>query len=117
MTTIKMTNAKALQYVLSNCEVPADVQEKIEKMLAQLEKKSSVDRKPTATQVANEALGNEILSFLRENGKKTVSEMIKEIPACGELSNQKVSAIVRTLSKEGKVQRVEEKRKAYFEAC
>lgn len=117
MTTIKMTNAKALQYVLSNCEIPADIQEKIEKMLAQLEKKSSVDRKPTATQIANEALGNEIVAFLRENGKKTVSDLIKEMPACSELSNQKVAAIVRTLSNEGKVKRTEEKRKAYFEAC
>ena len=32
MTMEKMTNVKAINYVLGNCEVPADVKEKLEKM-------------------------------------------------------------------------------------
>jgi hypothetical protein len=40
--------------------------------------------------------------------------MLKELPCCKELTNQKVSALVRQLIAEDKVVRVEEKRKAYF---
>jgi DNA-binding transcriptional regulator GbsR (MarR family) len=39
---------------------------------------------------------------------------MKEIPACAELSNQRVSALVRQLVADGSVERTEEKRKAYF---
>jgi DNA-binding transcriptional regulator GbsR (MarR family) len=39
---------------------------------------------------------------------------MKEVEACAELSNQRVSALVRQLVTDGSVERTEEKRKAYF---
>jgi DNA-binding transcriptional regulator GbsR (MarR family) len=50
-----------------------------------------------------------------ESGKLyTITDLIKSIPDCADLTNQRVSAIVRQLKDEGSVERVEEKRKAYF---
>ena len=115
--TEKMTNKKALTFVLESFELPADVKEKLEKMLVQVEKKNSAksEGKLTPTQVANEGIKAEILDFLATaNRKLTISEMLKEIPACADLTNQRVSALVRQLVTEGKVVRIEEKRKAYF---
>ena len=43
----------------------------------------------------------------------TITEMIKTIPACAELTNQRVSSIVRGMLGTS-IERVEEKRKAYF---
>ena len=109
----KITNVKALAYVLENCDLTDEVREKVEKMKAQFEKKNSAEKKPTANQVANKGIQDAILEGM-ENGKLyTITDMIKEIPACATLTNQKVSAIVRAMVGIS-VERVEEKRKAYF---
>ena len=50
---------------------------------------------------------------MEANRLYTVTELIKEIPACAELTNQRVSALLRQMMPE-LVERVEEKRKAYF---
>ena len=47
----KMTNVKALEYVLTNCaDLPSEVSEKLTSMKASFEKKASAERKPTPTQ-------------------------------------------------------------------
>jgi hypothetical protein len=115
-TMEKMTNLKAVAYVLENCTLPADVAEKMEKIKASFEKKSTGERKPTATQVANEGLKGSILSYMAENPDRvfSISELIKEVPELEGLSTQKVSPMISALVKEFKVVRIEEKRKAYF---
>lgn len=110
----KMTNRKALEYVLNECSLPDEVKEKCENMLAQLIKKNSAERKPTATQVANEALKQDIVSAMERDRLYTISEMIKEFPCCSDLSTPKVSAIIRLLMQDGVVVRTVDKRKAYF---
>lgn len=112
----KMTNLKAVAYVLENCTLPADVAEKLEKIKASYEKKASGERKPTATQVANAGLKDSILSYMAENPDRlfSISELIKEVPELEGLSTQKVSPMISSLVKESKVVRVEEKRKAFF---
>ena len=109
----KITNVKALAYVLENCDLTDEVREKVEKMKAQFEKKNSAEKKPTANQVANKGIQEAILEGM-ENGKLyTITDMIKEIPACADLTNQKVSALIRPLINVS-IERVEDKRKAYF---
>ena len=109
----KMTNVKALAYVLANADLPPEVAEKLTKMKEQFEKKNSAEKKPTAQQVANMAIQTAILEGM-ENGKRyTITELIKEIPACNGLTNQRVSAIVRGMLGIS-IERVEDKRKAYF---
>ena len=109
----KMTNVKALSYVLANCELTDEVRAKVENMKAQFEKKNSSEKKPTANQVANDTLKEAILSEMEEGRLYTISEMMKELPSCADHSNQKLSAIVRQMLGVS-VERVEEKRKAYF---
>ena len=80
-----------------------------------LDKKNSAEKKPTAVQVANEGIKEVILETLADNGKMmTISEMQKANEELGELSNQRISALVRQLLTDGKVERIEDKRKAYF---
>ena len=111
----KMTNAKAIAYVIENCTLPQDVAEKLEKIKASYEKKSSAERKPTATQIANEHLKDVILEVLTEATEPmTVSEIIKEHAELAELSTQKVSPQLAKLVDEKKVNKTTEKRKSYF---
>ena len=44
----------------------------------------------------------------------TITDLLKNVPECAGMSNQRVSAIVRIMREEKKVERIEEKRKAYF---
>ena len=114
MTMEKMTNVKAINYVLGNCEVPADVKEKLEKMREQFVKKNSAERKPTANQVENQGYKADILAYLGTVERATITDLMKAVPNLAELSNQRVSAIVRQLKDSGEVVREEIKRKAYF---
>ena len=110
----KMTNVKAIEFVLTNCNVPADVAEKLTAMKASFEKKSSAERKPTPTQQENAGYKGEILNLLADGNQYTITDIMKGVPSLSDLSNQRVSAIVRQLTLSGEVVRVEDKRKAYF---
>ena len=114
----KMTQRTAIAYVLDNCTVPSDVREKLVSMKATLDKKSKQtgERKPTKTQKENEGLKEIIVSNMEPNRLYSISEIAKEMPFGEgvELSNQKVSSLVKQLKDAGKVERFEEKRKAKF---
>lgn len=109
----KITNVKALEFVLANCNLPTDVAEKVEKMKAQFEKKNSAEKKPTAQQTANLGIANAILENLESDKLYTITEIMKTVPECADLTNQRVSAIVRGMLGVS-MERVEDKRKAYF---
>lgn len=118
---IKMTNKLALEFVLGLEEVQAntEVMEKLQKMLAQVEKKnSSVGADGTkvlsATQKQNENLK---MVILEELGKSESPLQIKELltkDGLSQYSNQKLSALIRQLVSEGKVERFEDKKVAKF---
>lgn len=112
----KMTNVKAIEYVIANCELPTDVAEKMEKMKASFIKKSSGERKPTANQKANETLKSAILDFMETDVLYSVGQLTKEVPelVSANASSQKTSALVKQLKDAGLIVRVEEKRKAFF---
>lgn len=111
----KMTNVKAIAYVIENCTLPQDVAEKLEKIKASYEKKSSTERKPTATQIANEHLKEIVLEVLEQATEPmTVSEIIKAHAELQGLTTQKVSPLVAKLVDELKVNKTIEKRKSYF---
>ena len=112
----KMTNSKALAFVLNmeGVELPADVREKLTNIKASIDKKNSAERKPTATQTENVGLKSAIVEGMESGKAYTISELMKAIPELADLTNQRVSALVRQLKDEGKVSREEIKRKAYF---
>ena len=115
----KMTKATAWGIVKGIVEnsghaQTAELVEKIDNELALLAKKNSAEKKPTAQQTANEGIKAAILNGM-ENGKAyTITDIIKSVPECAELTNQRVSALMRQLVEGGAVVRTEDKRKAYF---
>ena len=79
-----------------------------------LNRKNSAEKKPTAQQVANDSIKTAIAEGMTPNRLYTVTEIQKEIAECAELSNQRVSALLRQMKEDGIVTRTEDKRKAYF---
>lgn len=79
-----------------------------------LEKKNSAEKKPTAQQSENNGIKDAIVNGMAPQRNYTITDLIKEVPECSELTNQRVSALIRQLIADGKVERFEEKRKAYF---
>lgn len=90
----------------------SDLVEFAEGRIAVLDKKSA-SKKPTKTQEENKAIKVEILNTLTEEGV-TVSELQSKSAVLGDLSNQKVSALLRQLISEGVVTKAVDKKKAYF---
>ena len=86
----------------------------IDHELELLAKKNAADKKPTAQQKANDDIKTAILDGMEDGRLYTITDIIKEIPACAELTNQRVSALMRQLKDSGEVVRSEDKRKAYF---
>ena len=116
MTTKKITKRDRFNALLNMAEVKAnpDMVAFIEHELELLAKKNSADKKPTAQQTANEGIKSAILEGMEDNRLYTVTELQKSIPDCAELSNQRVSALLRQMKDDGLVVRTEDKRKAYF---
>ena len=112
--TKKMTKADYFKQILANYNLTEDEQNFINHELELLAKKNSAEKKPTAVQVANEGIKDAILDGMVEGTLYTITDLIKTIPALADLTNQRVSALVRQLKDDGKVERIEEKRKAYF---
>lgn len=79
-----------------------------------LDRKNTVDKKPTKTQQENEVIKSAVLSAMEANRLYSISEMLKEFPACKDMSNQKLSSLVRQMVLDKQVERIEDKRKAFF---
>jgi hypothetical protein len=80
-----------------------------------LTKKNSGEKKPTATQVQNEALKFAIIEGMEANRLYSVTEMIKEIPALAGLNPQKVSPLANQLVEAGQLVKTIEKRRSFFQ--
>ena len=115
MTTKKLTKRDHFNALLNLEEVKANpiLVEFIEHELELLAKKNAADKKPTAQQTANKAICEAIVEGMEPNRLYTITDLIKEIPECADLTNQRVSALVRGMI-DIHIERVEEKRKAYF---
>lgn len=74
----------------------------------------NANRKPTKVQTENEVLKEELLKGMEIGKTYTITDLIKSIPAISELTNQRVSALVRQLKENDLVVRTEVKGKAYF---
>ncbi len=119
MENKKMTKAVAWGMVKSIVEQSghpqsAELVAKIDNELILLAKKNSAEKKPTAQQVQNDGIKSAILNGMEDNRLYTVTEIIKGVPECADLTNQRVSALMRQLVDAGLVKRTEDKRKAYF---
>lgn len=113
----KTTYVVALRYALDNLpDAPADIREKLEKLIEQTEKRNTQPKKPTAKQNENAAVSAAIVEFLRDNGRKTIGQLVSECPACAGMTSQRVTALVSAMTKGDAPALVREvdKRIAYF---
>ena len=80
-----------------------------------LENKASGVRKPTANQIENDSYMNEIVELLtKADNPMTIGDIQKTSATLGELTNQRISALLKKLTDNGTVVKTYEKRKAYF---
>jgi len=112
-----MTKREALNYVLS-LDLPQDVCETLTKMTAQLEKQANAERKPSKKEIerkdANESMKGDILVALSDGSHLTVSDLIAKVPSLKGQTTQKVSALMRLLKLEAKVDKEVVKGKTLF---
>ena len=111
----KMTKAQMFAQIKANHPLTEDEVKFIDHEQELLAKKNSAEKKPTAQQTENKRIANAIVAHLSAEPHRlfTITEIIKECPACAGLTNQRVSAIIRGMIGTS-VERVEEKRKAFF---
>ena len=107
--TKRESYAKIREIVKDNAELVAFIDHEVEL----LNKKNNAPKKPTEKQVENEKLKDIILAEMSDK-PMTVTEMQTNISALADLSNQRVTAIVRQLVEDNSLIRTVVKRKAYF---
>ena len=113
----KMTNVKALEYVLSHCELTDEVRDKVERIKASYAKKSATtgERKPTAKQKENEIIKQALYEGMEDGKAYRVGDLYKEFSHIeGLTSASKVTAMLTQMVTEGMVTRSEIKGKAYY---
>lgn len=109
----KMTikgNFEAVRAFLAEHEAPASMIEFVNGRIAQVEAKNAKrSTKPTKAQAENAILAEAVIANMQAGKAYTVTEIQKVVPELKEFSNQKASAIVRILVKEGRIIRTEAK--------
>ena len=91
-------------------DLVAFCEDRIEKLSR---KSASGSKKPTKTQVENEGIKDTIVNVLTELDTPTTATAIATDPRVN-VSNQKVTALLKQLVTDGRVIRTEDKGKAYF---
>ena len=109
----QMTYVEAVNYAIENLDNETVVA-RLSALRDSLVKRNSADRKPTKTQVANEGIKADILAYLADGEKHTVTEIMENVTSLAGASNQKAATLVTALVKAELVNREEIKRKAYF---
>ena len=112
----KLTYVVALNTAISALSADESMTAVVEKLTALRDaqvKRNSAERKPTKTQVANLELADEIRKVLSVTAEPlTVTEIMARSETLSALSNQKVSAVIRTMGDE--VTKVVDKRVSRF---
>ena len=115
----KMTYAIAIDNAINTIEAmsnditgfnPDETIEKLTALKGQLAKRNKGERKPTKTQRENEAMKEDFWAYVSENDAKRASEVAVYFGVSG----QKASALLNALVKEGRLDKVTEKRVTYF---
>ena len=109
----KMTNVKALNYVLANADLPEEVANKLVAMRDGYVKKAE-NKKPTKEQVANEGYKVAVAEYLAGVEKATATEIANAVEGVG--TPQKAVALVKMLIADGKAVKETDKKKVYYKA-
>ena len=118
-TTKKVTKREryaqllAVPAVAENADLVAFIQHEVEL----LDKRNTTERKPTAKQIANATLAEQIVAEMEAGRLYTVSEAMKELSCLAsdpDMSNQRASRVMNDLVKSGELVKTTDKRKSYF---
>ena len=122
----KLTKKVALSYAvaaLTDSEIKSEFSKdeivaKLTEMIEGLDKKSTGEKKLTEQQIANIGYKSDILAYLADGQAKTATEILNGVPAFEgtNMTNQRVSALLRQLILDGKVSKDIVKGKTYFKA-
>lgn len=112
----KPTIREDFLYVLSKVEGDERATAFLEGRIAQLDKKNSADRKPTANQVENEGFKQDILKWMEADHLYTSAEIVKGVPTLVEadVKPNRVVALLTQLKNAGQVVTTVDKRKTYY---
>ena len=96
-----------------NAEIVAFCNHEIE-LLDNRKKTTDGEKKLTPKQKENLALVATILDNMELDTIYSISDMQRKIEVCKELTNQKISSLIRQAMADGTIERVEVKGKAFF---
>ena len=97
-----------------DAEIVAFCDHEIE-LLDNRKKTTDGEKKLTAKQKENYALLTTILDQMDIDTLYSITDMQRQIDVCGDLTNQKISALMRQAILEGTVNRISEKGKSFFQ--
>lgn len=110
----KMTKKEMFNQILTHL-TDADEIAFVAHEIELLEKKAGTKSgKPTATQKANEGIKVAIVDAMETDKAYAIADLMTEVEVLANLSNQKVSALMKQLVDAGLVVKTYEKRKAFF---
>ena len=110
-TTKKLTKRDHYTAILREYDLSPEHKAFVEHELELLDRKNSTDKKPTAQQVANDAMKQTILTSMERDRLYTATEVQK---LCGIESNQRATALLTQLKNASMIAKTEDKRKSYF---
>lgn len=116
-TTKKPTKREMFERIKGKYPLTTEEVAFIDHEIELLTKKNSTDKKPTAKQEANTVIKSAIQTVMEAHPNQlfTVSELMKKVPNLPEdMTNQRMSALIRQMVEAGLVKRTEVQRKAYF---
>lgn len=110
----KLTYSQALATVIATL-ADGDVKDRLVALKESLDNRNA-NKKPTKVQKENEGIKKIILDNLSLDNGMTVTDLIKTVPELADLSNQKVTAILRLLGENGenKVEKKTDGKKTLF---
>jgi hypothetical protein len=104
-------------YTMGEAQFSADeIKEKLVAMIETLDKKPAGDKGMTEQQKQNLGYKGDILATLADGKTRTATELLNEVPSFAgtNMTNQRVSALLRQLILDGKVKKETVKGKAMF---
>lgn len=115
-TTPKKPTKKQVLLSMYTLPLTKDQKEYVDHELDLLEGRAmAASKKSTALNAENTALGKAILAKMVSDKYRlfTIAELVKEVPACAGLSNQKIAAVMRPMVGVS-IERLTEKGKSYY---
>lgn len=113
----KMTIAETFAEIIDTYDLSDEHKAFLLDRIDKASRKSNGERKPTAKQVQNATVAEQVYAEMESNRAYTVSEMMKVLTAFNSIEGVSASyanAIVKKLKDAGRVTRTEVKGRAYF---